>query len=70
MAQTTNDLVNDLPKPETLEEQYMYALVCSVAGVTPKYGVAVDAAFKRLDQYWKAFWFVASSKFIDLDNPV
>ena len=66
---TTNDLVNDLPKPETLEEQYMYALVCSVAGVTPKYGVASDAAFKRLEQYWKAFWLVASKKFTDLETP-
>ena len=66
---TTNDLVNKLPKPETLEEQYMYALVCSVAGVTPKYGVASDAAFKRLEQYWKAFWLVASKKFTDLETP-
>ena len=66
---TINDLVNKLPKPETLEEQYMYALVCSVAGVTPKYGVASDAAFKRLEQYWKAFWLVASKKFTDLETP-
>ena len=66
---TINDLVNKLPKPETLEEQYMYALVCSVAGVAPKYGVASDAAFKRLEQYWKAFWLVASKKFTDLETP-
>ncbi len=69
MAQSITELVNNLPKPETLEEQYMYALVCSVAGVTPRYGVAENAAFKRMDQFWKAFWLVASQKFTALETP-
>ncbi len=67
--QSITDMVNDLPKPETLEEQYIYALVCSVAGVTPKYGVAEKAAFKRIEQFWKAFWLVAAQKFKDLERP-
>ena len=67
--QSILDIVNDLPKPETLEEQYMYALVCSVAGVTPKYGIATNADFKRLDKLWKAFWLVAAQKFKDLETP-
>ena len=67
--QSIDDLVNSLPKPETLEEQYMYALVCSVASVTPRYGVSSQAAFKRLEQYWKAFWLVAAAKFKALETP-
>ena len=69
MAQTTAEMVNDLPKPETLEEQYMYALVCSVAGITPKYGVSESAAFKRMEQFWRAFWLVAAAKFKALETP-
>ena len=67
--QSITDLVNNLPKPETLEEQYVYALVCSAAGVEPKYGVAANAAFKRMDQFWRAFWLVVGEKLTDLERP-
>ena len=66
---TVREMVEDLPKPETLEEQYLYALVCSVAEVTPKYGVSQQAAFKRMEQYWKTFYLVAAAKFTALETP-
>ena len=47
----------------------MYVLICSIAGVEPKYKIAENAAFKRKDQYWKAFWLVASEKFAELETP-
>ena len=69
MAQTIRDMVEELPKPETLEEQYLYALVCSVAEVEPKYGISQQAAFKRMAKYWKTFYLVAAAKFTALETP-
>ena len=69
MAQTIADIVNALPKPATLEEQYMYKLVCATAGVTPKYGIAEDKAFRRMEQYWHAFSLATTKKFSDLEYP-
>jgi len=55
MAQTVSDIVAELPKPETLEEQYLYAIVCTLAGVTPQYGISTRA-FKRKEKYLYALW--------------
>lgn len=52
--------INNLPKPYTMEEQYLYALVCDLAGVAPKAGYLVSnitfkSPFWRMQQYWHAF---------------
>ena len=59
-VQTVAEMVEALPKPETLEEQYMYALACDLAGATPKYGVS-NNAFTRKEKYWLALWKALSS---------
>ena len=69
MEQTVIEEINSLPKPVTLEEQYMYKLVCSTAGVAPKYGIAEDKAFRRMERYWHAFYRAATAKFVDLEYP-
>ena len=61
-TQTVSGIVENLPKPETLEEQYMYALVCSLAGVTPRRGIS-ENAFTRKEKYWYALWKVLEAKF-------
>lgn len=69
MEHTVIEEINSLPKPVTLEEQYMYKLVCSTAGVPPKYGISEDKAFRRMEQYWHAFYRAATAKFADLEYP-
>ena len=66
MDQATYDMVDNLPKPETLEEQYMYSLVCDLAEVTPKYGIS-ENAFTRREKYWLALWKVLSYKISSLE---
>jgi len=61
-TQTVSGIVENLPKPETLEEQYMYALVCSLAGVTPRCGIS-ENTFTRKEKYWYALWKVLEAKF-------
>ena len=67
MAQSVSDIVEALPKPETLEEQYMYALVCDLAGVAPQYGISTNA-FKRKEKYWYALWQALSVKFEEAET--
>lgn len=68
MAQATiHEMVEALPKPETLEEQYMYALTCDLAGVTPKYGVS-KKAFTRKEKYWLALWEALVKKIDSLES--
>lgn len=52
--------IDQLPKPYSMEEQYLYALVCELARVAPKEGYLVKqmtfkSPFWRLQQYWHAF---------------
>lgn len=52
--------INELPKPYSMEEQYLYALVCELAGVEPKEGYLAESTtfkspFWRMQQYWHAF---------------
>lgn len=70
MALRTNydDLVKSLPTPRTLEEQYLYGLICSVAEVDYP-NMAKTSPFTRMEQYWKAFYEVAGYKFKDLETP-
>lgn len=54
-------LVSTLPKPITPEEQYLYSLVCSAAGVAHQ--TPFKSPFWRLEQYWKAFYEVMSDRY-------
>lgn len=53
--------VAKLPKPQTAEEQYMYNMICNIAGVANKYGYK-NNPFWRMEQYWKAFAEVAEAR--------
>jgi len=65
MSQTISEIVAALPEPTTLEEQYMYALVCSVAGETPQYGVSTRESLKRKERYWYALWKAFEARFAE-----
>lgn len=61
-------IVDSLPKPETVEEQYLYGLVCTVAEQPNKYG-AKENPFKRMEQYWKAFRDVTAARALEPNVP-
>lgn len=52
-------LIDELPAPQTKEEQYIYALVCSVADVKNKNKLS-DSPFWRLEKYWRAFYLITA----------
>lgn len=54
-------LVAELPAPQTKEEQYIYALVCSVAEVDNVNKLS-NSPFWRLEQYWRAFYAVMDAR--------
>lgn len=54
-------LVEELPAPQTKEEQYIYALVCSVAEVSNSKKLS-KSPFWRLEQYWRAFYEVMDAR--------
>ena len=69
MSQTLSEMINDLPKPVTREEQFLYSLICSTAGVTPRYAITQNPGFKRMEQFWRVFWLSLSAKVTDLETP-
>lgn len=54
-------LVEELPAPQSKEEQYIYALVCSVAEVSNSKKLS-NSPFWRLEQYWRAFYEVMDAR--------
>lgn len=54
-------LVEELPAPQSKEEQYIYALVCSVAEVENMKKLS-NSPFYRLEQYWRAFYTVMDAR--------
>lgn len=59
------DIISNLPKPQTLEEQYLYSIVCTVAKVD--YNVPYNSPFWRKEKYLKALWQIAEGK---VNEPV
>ena len=54
------DKIAALPKPHSLEEQYMYKLICNLAEVeSPE---PSQKAVWRMDQYWKMFSEIAEAR--------
>ena len=54
------DRIAALPKPHTKEEQYMYSLICNIAGVA--HPEPPQNPFWRMEQYWKAFAEIAEAR--------
>lgn len=52
--------IAELPKPHSLKEQYLYALVCHIAGVVCE--TPYQSPTWREDQYWKAFAEIAEER--------
>ena len=48
------DIIDNLPKPYSAEEQYLYSIACVVAEVP--YEIPFQNAFWRKEQYLKAIW--------------
>lgn len=59
------DIIANLPKPQTLEEQYLYSIVCTVAKVD--YNVPYNSPFWRKEKYLKALWLISEGK---INEPV
>lgn len=57
MTDDIKALANNLPKPHTPEEQYLYTLACETAGVVPSKieGEPYKNPFWRMEQYWYVF---------------
>ena len=52
--------IAELPKPHSLEEQYMYKLICNLAEVEcPE---PAQNPFWRMQQYWKMFAEIAEAR--------
>lgn len=61
------DIINELPKPYSSEEQYLYSIACVVAEVP--YKLPFQNAFWRKEQYLKAIWQIAIEKVAEPTIP-
>lgn len=57
---TYPELIDKLPRPYSAEEQYLYSIACTVAGV--EYKLPFNNPFWRKEQYLHAIWEVAIQK--------
>lgn len=61
------DIIDNLPKPYSAEEQYLYSIACVVAEVP--YEIPFQNAFWRKEQYFKAIWQIAIEKVAEPTIP-
>lgn len=61
------DIIDNLPKPYSAEEQYLYSIACVVAEVP--YEIPFQNAFWRKEQYLKAIWQIAIEKVAEPTVP-
>ena len=61
------EIIDKLPKPFDLEEQYLYSVACTVAQVP--YEIPFKNPFWRKEQYLKALWEIATEKVIEPNIP-
>ena len=61
------DIIDNLPKPYSAEEQYLYSIACVVAEVP--YEIPFQNAFWRKEQYLKAIWQIAIEKVAEPTIP-
>lgn len=61
------EIINNLPKPYSSEEQYLYSIACVVAEVP--YEIPFQNAFWRKEQYLKAIWQIAIEKVAEPTVP-
>lgn len=61
------DKIAKLPKPHSLEEQYMYKLICNLAEVDCQ--EPAQNPVWRMDQYWKLFSEIAEARVSEPIKP-
>ena len=57
-------IIEELPKPQTVEEQYLYAFACTLAGV--EYNNTFKTPFYRKEKIWKAIWQLETMRVVSL----
>jgi hypothetical protein len=62
-----DSIIESLPKPQNVEEQYLYAIACAVAKV--EYTVPFSNPFWRKERILKGIWEIAQQKVIDPTIP-
>lgn len=63
IADKKKEIIQELPKPQTAEEQYMYSFACTLAGVP--YDTPFQSPFYRKDKYWKAIMNLEGLRVLD-----
>lgn len=56
-------IIDELPKPQTAEDQYMYSFACTLAGIS--YNTPFQSPFYRKDKYWKAILDIEGLRILD-----
>lgn len=59
---SNREIVEALPEPKTIEEQFLYAWACTLAGVT--YDSPFPAPIYRKDQLLKAIWQITQNRMV------
>lgn len=61
-AASNRDIIKGLPRPQTIEEQFLYAWACTLAGVS--YSSPFPAPIYRKDQLLKGIWQITQNRMV------
>ena len=59
---SNRDIIKGLPRPQTIEEQFLYAWACTLAGVS--YSNPFPAPIYRKDQLLKGIWQITRNRMV------